>query len=166
MKKRRIIGGILSLCIAASMWPSPLTAAAADSDTAIYVDYEAEYTPEDDIEITAQVERADTEQVLLWYRPCEEFVWKSMAMTGTAENGYSAVVARNSAWNTTLEFYVTAEYADGSSESSSVTTSSEVCSWLICRLPITRTAAKITPYIKSVRPRDAITALPPFRRFF
>lgn len=120
MKKRRIIGGILSLCIAASMWPSPLTAAAADSDTAIYVDYEAEYTPEDDIEITAQVERADTEQVLLWYRPCEEFVWKSMAMTGTAENGYSAVVARNSAWNTTLEFYVTAEYADGSSESSSV----------------------------------------------
>lgn len=97
MKKRRIIGGILSLCIAASMWPSPLTAAAADSDTAIYVDYEAEYTPEDDIEITAQVERADTEQVLLWYRPCEEFVWKSMAMTGTAENGYSAVVARNSA---------------------------------------------------------------------
>ena len=71
--------------------------------------------PEDDIEITAQVERADTEQVLLWYRPCEEFVWKSMAMTGTAENGYSAVVARNSAWNTTLEFYVTAEYADGSS---------------------------------------------------
>ena len=99
MKKRRIIGGILSLCIAASMWPSPLTAAAADSDTAIYVDYEAEYTPEDDIEITAQVERADTEQVLLWYRPCEEFVWKSMAMTGTAENGYSAVVARNSPWN-------------------------------------------------------------------
>ena len=57
---------------------------------------------------------------MLWYRPCEEFVWKSMAMTGTAENGYSAVVARNSAWNTTLEFYVTAEYADGSSESSSV----------------------------------------------
>ena len=73
---------VLSLCIAASMWTPPLTAAAAEPDTGIYVDYEAEYTPEDDIEITAQVERADTEQVLLWYRPCEEFLWKSMAMTG------------------------------------------------------------------------------------
>ena len=44
-----------------------------------------------------------------------------------------------------------------SSESSSVTTSSEFCSWLTWRLPISRTASKITPYISTVRSR--ITAI-------
>ena len=48
------------------------------------------------------------------------------------------------------------------SDSSRVATSSEVCNWLICRLPITRTLRRMAPYIKNVRNRETAIPSPSF----
>ena len=48
------------------------------------------------------------------------------------------------------------------SDSSRVATSSEVCNWLICRLPITRTLRRMAPYIKNVRSRETAIPSPSF----